>query len=167
MLTQEELKKALHYDPLTGIFTNRVTRNRAAKIGERAGNVSKGYRRVGFHGKIYFEHRLVWLYVHGFIPDRKIAMDHINMDGLDNRLDNLRLADSYQNGSNVRKRSTNKSGFKGVRRSNNGERWVAGIRHHCRGYHIGTYDTPEEAAQAYNNKALELFGEFAHLNEIQ
>lgn len=56
------------------------------------------------------------------------------------------------------------SQYNGVRRS--GKKWQALIRKNYETIMIGRFDTEQEAALAYNMKALELFGEFAYLNKI-
>jgi hypothetical protein len=95
-------------------------------------------------------------------PDGKDT-DHINGNRLDNRAANLRDADrSENNGNGARKGGA--SGFKGV--SKNGKRWLAAIGHDYKTIYLGTYATPQEAARAYNAKALELFGVYAKLNTV-
>ncbi len=54
----------------------------------------------------------------------------------------------------------NKSGYKGVHFAQN--KWHVEVR----GKHVGYFDDVKDAARAYNEKALELFGEFANLNII-
>ena len=59
---------------------------------------------------------------------------------------------------------TNKSGFRGVHFHKHNKRWRAQIGYNYKLITIGYYDTPEEAARAYDAKAKELRGEFARLN---
>lgn len=76
MITQAELKKALHYNPDTGVFTNRKSRG-AAKAGKIAGCLNfYGYLIIKIDYKLYMAHRLVWLYIYGEMPVEQI--DHIN-----------------------------------------------------------------------------------------
>jgi hypothetical protein len=89
-----------------------------------------------------------------------LYVDHINRDPLDNRKANLRLADDKQSSRNRGKRKTSKSPYKGVQQDKRTGRWSVNVA--CK--HVGFYATAEEAARAYDRKALELYGEFAHLN---
>src|SRR4030095_16904952 len=112
MLTQERLKELLHYDPETGVFTNRVARGRLI-VGVEAGCVTTGgYIKLSVCNKRYYGHRLAWLYVFGQWPNDEL--DHINLVTSDNRIANLREATKAQNNSNCSVRSHSKSGKKGV-----------------------------------------------------
>ena len=98
-----------------------------------------------------------------------MCVDHINGDTLDNRKQNLRICTRAQNSQNKKLRRDSKSGFKGVAKTGKNS-WHAYIgdpntaypkKRHVR---LGTYKTPEEAARAYDKKAIEFFGEFAYIN---
>lgn len=95
-------------------------------------------------------------------------VDHINTDGLDCRKENLRRCTKSQNGHNREKYRCNKSGYKGVfyRKEDVKNPYIANITKEHRRTYIGKFATAEEAAKAYNEKAKELFGEFARLNEF-
>ena len=91
------------------------------------------------------------------------CIDHINGNPLDNRRENLRVCtrqENAQNQTSVR----GKVKYRGVYK--NGRRFRAALTHGGKRYNLGTYDTPEEAAMAYNVKTLELRGEFAALNVL-
>lgn len=90
-------------------------------------------------------------------------IDHINGNGLDNRRANLRWATKSQQGQNSSASRANRSGFKGVYLKTAG-RWAATIKKDRKTIHIGYFDTPQEAARAYDARAVELFGEFARPN---
>jgi hypothetical protein len=96
------------------------------------------------------------------LPDCEI--DHINHNGLDNRRQNLRVCSGYQNQYNRIKYPT--SQYKGIfaRKRKSGIAYVAVVKFNQKRYYAGTYDTPIEAARAYDRKARELFGEFACVN---
>lgn len=165
-LDQTLLKEILHYDPDTGAFTWRtcpwwpkfiVTRN----AGKPAGTVNhQGYVMVKIQQKLYLGHRLAWLYMTGDWPPDGLEIDHINRDGSDNRLSNLRLATRKQNAANTGMQKNNLLGFKGVSRHHNkfmarGPRKEGGTRY------IGLFDTAEEAHEAYLAATREVHGEFS------
>jgi len=86
-------------------------------------------------------------------------VDHIDGDGLNNRRSNLRTCTPRQNSANQRVMRRNKLGFKGVAKKC--RRFYASIQSAGKTVHLGTYDTPEEAAAAYRGAAKALHGDFA------
>lgn len=105
--------------------------------------------------------------MHRLLTDTPKGMDtdHINGNKLDNRRNNLRVCTRSQNLSNRPSTILNKSGFKGV--SPHKGKYEAGLRKDGKRVYLGIYNTPKEAALAYNDKAKELFGNFAYLNVIE
>lgn len=98
--------------------------------------------------------------------DPKIEIDHINHDTLDNRKSNLRSVSPKQNRRNMQRPSHNSSGYKGVYWNGKKRPWVAQIKKSRQTKYLGSFETPEDAATAYNNAAIDMFGEYACLNEI-
>jgi len=97
-------------------------------------------------------------------PEGKF-IDHINHNGLDNRIANLRVATPQQNMWNMRKRRCNcSSKYKGVHWLKRKKKWRARITFNGRGILIGDFDTEKEAGMAYDARARELFGDYASLN---
>lgn len=123
-----------------------------------AGGLTKeGYIRIRLNGVEYRAHRIVWELHNGKIPEGML-IDHINRIKTDNRIENLRLATQSQNLNNQPGRS--KLGLpKGVQISNS--KYRAKITINGKSIHLGVFDTPEEAGKAYEDKAVELYGEFA------
>jgi len=98
--------------------------------------------------------------------DPKVNIDHIDGNGLNNRKANLRRATVPQNHWNSKTYSNNRSGYKGVGWSKDHGAWRARIKCHNRSMLLGYFSTKEEAARAYNEKAKELFGVYARLNNV-
>ena len=97
-------------------------------------------------------------------PERFTIIDHINRNGLDNSAENLRWVDIVINNHNKDKRQVGCSSiYKGVYRR--GRRWVATISQSGRRIMIGSFDTELEAGQAYDRMAIELFGDYATIND--
>lgn len=101
------------------------------------------------------------------IVNPKEIIDHINHNTLDNRKENLRVCDSRENSYNQTiTRSNNTSGYKGVTWDKTLKKWIAYIHVNYKKLHIGCFENKEDAARAYNEKALFYFGEFAFLNSV-
>lgn len=95
----------------------------------------------------------------------RMEIDHRDKNGLNNTRGNLRVATHSENTHCKRKRTPGvDSNFRGVRRTRNRKRWRAQIK--CKGqeYHLGHFDREEDAARAYDDAAIRLFGDFASLN---
>ena len=94
---------------------------------------------------------------------RGMDCDHRNLNSLDNRKENLRVATRSQNNANRRKHKQNRSGFKGVGyHANTSDKvWEARIKVNGRLRYLGSYSNPEDAHAAYLKAATETFGEFA------
>ena len=93
------------------------------------------------------------------------GVDHRDGDGLNNRKENLRVAGFAQNAMNSRSRRGT-SRFKGVTWHKVNRKWIAQIMYGGKHQYLGSFDSEEEAARAYDERAKELFGEFARLNKV-
>lgn len=94
------------------------------------------------------------------------VVDHINRNKLDNRRSNLRSVTTNQSNANRAAFSSKKaSSYKGVHRTASGK-WQAMLWHEGKNHGLGSYDTPEEAALAYNAAAKQLRGDHTFLNDI-
>lgn len=120
---------------------------------------SDGYAAGSVEGKRVLLHRVLL-----GLTDPLIIGDHRNLVRLDNRLANLRVATKSQNGFNRPKRADNTSGYKGVYPCRQTGRWRAEIRAHRVCHKLGRFDTPVQAALAYDRAAIRLHGEFARTN---
>lgn len=163
--TQKEIKSFFVYDTNTGIIINRVNRNKARE-GERAGYINKGkrgnYRMIKLHGEKYQSAHIIWVYMTGKWPKEEV--DHKNLIRDDDRWENLRESTRSQNCANKGQFfKPNAYGHRGVKRQPSG-RFQAVICCKQIEYSLGTYNTIEEAARAYDVAAVKHHGEFARLN---
>lgn len=165
-LTPERLRELLSYDPETGVFRWRVTNSVRAMAGAEAGyklKVARSetlyYRQIRIDKKLYQAHRLAWLYVTGLWPSE--FLDHIDGDGLNNRMANLREASSGENQRNMRMHKDNETGLKGVTRAKNAKGYYSNIMVAGKKHYLGYFKTPEAAHAAYCEAAQRLHGRFA------
>jgi HNH endonuclease/AP2 domain len=146
MLTQAELKKHVHYDPDTGIFT-RIKHSNASPAGSILGCNSRGYLVFYVCNKLYRAHRLAWLYYYGRWPEHHL--DHINRIRSDNRIANLREVDDQKNAFNTSLSKNNTTGYIGVAWHKQQNKYRAFIKINYRQISLGLYDDPKIAHEAY------------------
>ena len=154
--TVSEVLEYLKYDKSTGRFTRLKCPNRSY-IGKEAGTLTpNGYRAISFKGRKILEHRLVWFVETGdWVPE----LDHINEIKSDNRFLNLRKATKSQNRHRpkiIRKVHPNLP--TGVVKAIKGPKFIAKMA----GKYIGSFDTPEEAHEAYKYASVQKYGEFSN-----
>lgn len=127
---------------------------------------STGYARIACGGTTVFLHKLLLL-CDGHEITEGMQVDHINRNKLDNRLSNLRVTTPACNNQNkpVLSKKRN-SQYKGVHKTASGK-WQAIISIRDKNIGLGSYDTQEQAALAYNAKARELHGSHAYQNVIK
>lgn len=144
--TRDLVSEYVAYNPETGAFTC-LKASAARKAGDKVGVVCGRYLQVGVCGKKLRGHQLAWFLVYGRMPK---TIDHINGDGLDNRLCNLREVTQQQNIHNHRKPpSHNTTGFLGVSYYKAGRKFSAHINLDGKKIHLGYFDDPEAAHQKY------------------
>ena len=95
---------------------------------------------------------------------KRLFLNFINGDKLDLRLRNMKWEEMSKL-SRARTTSVNKTGFRGVRKTPQ-EKYVAMISDGVKQIYLGTFNTAEEAAIAYNKKSIELFGITPNLNKV-
>jgi len=119
--------------------------------------------RVGLKRKLLLMHRLIL----GLDFGDERQGDHINMDGLDNRRKNLRIATNAQNRRNRGKQANNTSGYKGVTWRKQRKKWQAHIQVKGKVKHLGYFTDPVEASEAYDSASQKYHGKFAQTNEYE
>lgn len=113
---------------------------------------------VAGKSKRIFMHRLI------MNTPPHLVCDHVNHDGLDNRMANLRNCTLKQNNANSRSARGASSKYKGVSWNKLRKKWAAYIKKDNKQLYLGLFENEIEAAKAYDKKAAELFGKFAQLN---
>lgn len=164
LITKEKLNGIIEYEN-GKMFWKVVPKHRGGsiKIGDEAGylvyNVKDDrYRwKITISGKAYFRSRLVFIYFNGHFSS---SIDHINRDTMDDRIENLRIANGNEQASNKRLYKNNSSGYKGVCLAKGGKKWVAQIQTKGKNRTIGYYDAPQDAHEAYCEEAKKLHGNF-------
>lgn len=119
--------------------------------------LSKQYAAVAMYGKRYMVHRLI------LQADKSCFVDHINGNPLDNRRENLRLCTIGENNRNKPKHKGT-GDFKGVGWDARRQTWLAYIARDGQLTSLGSFESPEFAADVYDAAAHQYHGEFASLN---
>lgn len=131
-------------------------------------NQKKNKRFYAWRGK-KIDGKYKMIYLHRFIlklTDKKIFVDHANMDTLDNRKINLRICNRSQNAANTDKYKINSFGYKGISYDKRINKFYASITINKKTFYLGVFIDPKDAALAYNIAAIKYHGEFAKLNKI-
>jgi HNH endonuclease len=163
-LVLDYIDRHFTYDPITGMvikdgkpFGTRKKNTNHVQLAFRLDTTYQGC----FLSYMTYAHQVVWYLSYGEWPDKFI--DHVDGNGGNNRLDNLRLASNAQNTRNHGKgKKKTSSQYKGV--TLHGKKYRAYIRFNGKHISLGSYADEKEAALVYDAKARELFGEFARLN---
>ena len=115
-------------------------------VGNNA-NHGQGYCRIGFNGRLYLYHVILWtLYYRENIP-KGLEIDHVNGDRLDNRIENLRLATQRENCQNLQCHRDGKLvGALYCKRKN---KYRALIRVRGKQIQLGLFKTAKESHEAY------------------
>jgi len=114
---------------------------------------TNGYIIICINKKMYKLHRIIYKY---FNPEWTIGdsssynqIDHININSLDNRIENLRVVNNSENQRNKNKYNSS-SKYKGVCWHKPTNKWLASITTNVKKIHLGLFENEEEAAEAYN-----------------
>ena len=148
------------------------TQYRELKTGQGFDHPSKdkGYLRFQYrpskdsNAVLIRSHRMVFYLLHGYLPKH---LDHIDRNPLNNHPDNLREASHSQNMRNKRSAKGSSSKYVGVSWNIVMKKWLARINNRGSKIHLGYFDNEEDAAEAYNNAALERDPIFINLNHTE
>ena len=121
ILTQDYLLNIFKYKDGELFYQNKTHKFSKIKIGDKAGCLyANGYLSVKIQGKPYSLHRIIFMMFYGFFPK---AVDHIDGNKLNNKIENLREADFITNGYNRKLGINNTSGYKNVVWSKKLKKW--------------------------------------------
>lgn len=133
-------------------------------------NSIKWYVNVNRNNEVYNRScKTIHNYLSRFILnclDKSFDIDHKNLNKLDNRKCNLRIATRSKNCMNKALQSNSTSGYKGVSFDRKVNKYRSYIKLNGKLLHTGFFVNPIDAAIAYNKAAIKHFGEFAKINQI-
>ena len=155
-----ELRERVRYEPDTGrlFWVRPFERAYRVKAGTPAfTSLNRCYRQGSFGGQGIYAHVAAWLIHYGEYPIGDI--DHINQDGSDNRISNLRDVPHAVNGHNAGVRSHNTSGHKGVSLRKTTGRWHSYINVDGKRKQLGTFADINDAVAARRDAELRHFPE--------
>lgn len=160
-LTQAKVKRLFEYRD--GELYWKVNIGNVKK-GSLAGSIhmvsGHSHRRVGYKGKNHYISRIIFLMFHGYLPEN---VSYIDGNSRNTRIENLREANNSQVQCFSRKSKNNTCGYKGVTPYKLTGKYIAQISKNKKHYHLGLFDTAEEAHKAYCKAAKKLHGEFARV----
>ena len=144
-LTQKELKRILHYNPTTGLFTWKINH----KHGSKKKNTIAGYKNndgyvcIKISNTLYYAHILVFLYMNNYYPENFI--DHKDKTPWNNWYINLRETSQQCNMRNRKRNKNNKSGVTGVSWVLRDSIWWSSLKVYGVIKNLGRYKNKEDA----------------------
>ena len=144
-LTQTLLHKFYDYDPMTGILKHRLPQH-GKQVGDAIGSQSNtGYLVMAIANKDYLVHRIIWMYVYGYMPEQ---VDHIDHDKQNNAISNLREVTNQVNSMNCSTSSNSKTKHTGVSFMASRNKYRATITVNKKQIHLGLFDDINDAIDA-------------------
>jgi len=149
-LTQKKLQDIFYY--IDGIL---IRKRSGKKVGAKPD--PNGYGVVKVNGKVYKAHRIIFKFVHGYLPD---MLDHRDGNRMNNNITNLRPATAQENNRNSKLYSTSTSGVTGI--SFSAGKWKAYIYVDQKQIYLGRFLAKDLAIEARRKAQKEYFGEFSY-----
>lgn len=126
---------------------------------------SQRYKKVTIDGVRYYLHRVIYQFHFGDL-DVTDEIDHIDRNGHNNRVNNLRKVTHTGNSLNRKIRGDSKTGYQGVQKVRN--RYKTTLTIDGKRKFLGYFDTPEEASKCYQQAKQSITNDQTiHSNEQQ
>lgn len=172
MISASELHKHFKYNPETGeliwkpragidrhekTFNTRCAgKNAAHEMKKINPNSRTTYFRTILYNKQYLTHRLVWAMHYGEWPKKPLVIDHIDGNGLNNKILNLRVTTNTGNSRNCRLSKNNTSGVNGVWYHKQCKKWVAELMYNRKKISLGLFSNINDAKIATESARVAL-----------
>jgi hypothetical protein len=160
---KEELHRMFDYQD--GNLYWKIKVSNSINIGDKVScfNKKSNKKRITINNKCFMASRIIYAMFYNDPKHKSII--HIDLDKNNLKIENLKVANNTERVANVGKKSNNTSGFRGVSGPTPSKKWRVNIGYLGKRYHIGTYENKEIAHKAYCEKAKELFGKFARIDD--
>ncbi len=168
--TKEILQKYLFIDIDKQEITRLSTGNKLTF--RLTGRKGKQYHTIHFclKGKShnFLVHRLFFYWHYGYLPDQ---IDHIDGNGLNNKIDNLRETNDSDNQrnkekNNIRLGKKTSSRHKNVSWDKRSNKWRARVKLNKKYFGLGQFDIEDEAGEAVNQFYIKNnLADYAHFND--
>jgi hypothetical protein len=149
-ITQKKLQDIFYY--IDGIL---IKKRSGKKVGVKPD--PHGYGVVKIDGQVYKAHRIIFKFVHGYLPD---MLDHRDGNRMNNNITNLRPATAQENSRNAQLRVNSTSGVTGISFSQG--KWRAYIYVDQKQIYLGRFLAKDLAIEARRKAQKEYFGDFSY-----
>jgi hypothetical protein len=137
-----DLSRMFSYNNETGIIINKEN---GKPVGTKLKHSASIHLTIWVKGRMLYAHRIAWLLHNHSWPEGFI--DHIDGDGTNNKINNLRVVSIRGNGQN--RKSHRAGGLPGATFKKAIGLWVSQVQWQGRKYVLGKYKSESEASRVY------------------
>ena len=151
-VTQALLQKFYTYDEVTGELSHRLPQH-GKEIGDVIGSLTNtGYLAMAIDSTNYLVHRIIWMYVHGYMPEQVDHIDHVKTN---NALINLREVTNTINSKNASLSKNSSTRVNGVSFNKTRNKYRAYITVNRKQINLGSFSTLDAAIEARNKADID------------